>query len=176
MLDTHQRRWRWDHAPKTCLVAPCVPREIKGTRPWSGHQNLSARAKWCCSSRPRRSVDKKCLTRTSVVRDRMTLLECIAFLRMTLAEWIAFLNYEAGVDDEVVAFAVAIGAGDAEAEVRGFEDEGEFGEFSAALGGEFALAGSLRGGLFLDGLCLDGLCLDGLCSDRLCSDKIGARR
>src|ERR1700722_18857597 len=56
------------------MVGPCVPREIKGTRPWSGHQNLSARAKWCCSSRPRRSVDKKCLTRTSVVRDRMTRL------------------------------------------------------------------------------------------------------
>src|ERR1700722_12616843 len=128
------------------MVGPCVPREIKGTRPWSGHQNLSARAKWCCSSRPRRSVDKKCLARTSVVRDRMTLLECIAFLRMTLAERIAFLHYEAGVDEEVVAFAVARGAGDAEAEVRGLEVKQMVGGFSAALGVLFALAGSLRGG------------------------------
>jgi hypothetical protein len=58
----------------------------------------------------------------------------------------------AGVEDDVVAFAVAVGAGDAETEVRGFEDESEFGEFSAALGGEFALAGSLRDGLFGDRL------------------------
>jgi hypothetical protein len=58
----------------------------------------------------------------------------------------------AGVEDDVVAFAVAVGAGDAETEVRGFEDESEFGEFSAALGVEFALAGSLRDGLFGDRL------------------------
>jgi len=48
----------------------------------------------------------------------------------------------ATIEDDVVAFAVAVGAGDAEAEIGGFQDEGEFGEFSAALGGEFALAGS----------------------------------
>ena len=90
----------------------------------------------------------------------------LAALRMTLLEWIAFLDYEAGVDDEVVAFAVAVGTGDAETEVRGFEDESEFGEFSAALGGEFALAGSLRDGLFGDRLI----------SDRLFLDKLGARR
>jgi hypothetical protein len=107
---------------------------------------------------------------------RMTLLECIAFLRMTLVEWIAFLDYEAGVDNEVVAFAVAVRAGDAEAEIRGFEDEGEFGEFSAALGGEFALAGSLRDRLFGGGLLLYRLSLDWLCSDNLCLGKLGARR
>ena len=50
----------------------------------------------------------------------------------------------AGVENDVVAFAVAVGAGDAEAEVGRFEDEGEFGKFSAALGVEFALLGSLR--------------------------------
>jgi hypothetical protein len=47
-----------------------------------------------------------------------------------------------GVEDEVVAFAVAVGLGDAEAHGGGFVGEGEFGEFAAALGGEFALAGS----------------------------------
>ena len=50
-----------------------------------------------------------------------------------------------GVDDEIVAFAVAVGFGDGEAEGGGFEGEGEFGEFSAALGGEFAVKG--RGGV-----------------------------
>ena len=60
--------------------------------------------------------------------------------RRAEAPWVA------GVEDGVVALAVAEGAGDAEAEAGGFEDEGEFGEFSAALGGELALARSLRGG------------------------------
>jgi hypothetical protein len=45
------------------------------------------------------------------------------------------------VNDGVVALTVAEGPGDAEAELRGFEGEGEFGEFSAAFSGEFALAG-----------------------------------
>ena len=72
----------------------------------------------------------------------------------------------AGIEDYVVAFAVAVGAGGAEAEVGGFEDEGEFGEFSAALGVDFALAGSLG----------DRLLLGGLGSDRLLSDKLRARR
>ncbi len=44
----------------------------------------------------------------------------------------------AGVDDGIIAFAVAEGAGDAESEARGFEGEGEFGEFSTTLGGKFA--------------------------------------
>ncbi len=56
----------------------------------------------------------------------------------------------AGVEDGVVALAVAVGAGNAEAEVGGFEDEGKFGKFSTALGGEFSLAGGLRGWLFED--------------------------
>jgi len=47
----------------------------------------------------------------------------------------------AGIEDDVVTFAVAVGLGDAEAEAGGFEGEGEFGEFSATLGGEFVLAG-----------------------------------
>jgi hypothetical protein len=63
----------------------------------------------------------------------------------------------AGVEDDVVAFAVAAGAGDAETEVRGFEDESEFGEFSAAFSGEFALAGSLRDGLLPGRLLSDRL-------------------
>ena len=46
-----------------------------------------------------------------------------------------------GVEDEVVAFAVSPGTGDAEAEAGGLEGEGEFGKFSAAFGGEFALEG-----------------------------------
>jgi len=50
----------------------------------------------------------------------------------------------AGVDDGIVAFAVAEGPGDSEAEAGGFEGEGEFGEFSAALGVELALAGRVR--------------------------------
>jgi hypothetical protein len=48
-----------------------------------------------------------------------------------------FANF-ARVDDGVVTFAVSVGLGDAEAEGGGFEGEGEFGEFSAALGVEFA--------------------------------------
>ncbi len=59
----------------------------------------------------------------------------------------------AGVEDNVVAFAVAVGAGYTEAEVGGFEDEGQFGEFSATLSVEFALAWSL--GRFPCGLLLD---------------------
>jgi len=46
-----------------------------------------------------------------------------------------------GVKDEVVAFAVAVGFGDAKAHGGGFVGEGEFGEFASALGGEFTLAG-----------------------------------
>jgi hypothetical protein len=52
-----------------------------------------------------------------------------------------------GVDDEVVAFAVTVGLGDGESECGGFEGEGEFGEFSAALGGEFALECGWRYGV-----------------------------
>jgi hypothetical protein len=63
----------------------------------------------------------------------------------------------AGVEDYVVAFAVAEGAGDAEAEVGGFEGEGEFGEFSATLGGEFVLTRGLSGPLLLDRILLNGL-------------------
>jgi len=51
-----------------------------------------------------------------------------------------------GVDDEVVAFAVAVGFGDSEAEAGGFEDECQFGEFSATLGGGFLLVGGLWAG------------------------------
>ena len=56
-----------------------------------------------------------------------------------------------GVDDGVVAFAVAERAGDSEAEAGGFEGEGEFGKLSATLGVELALTGGeefrrVRGG------------------------------
>jgi hypothetical protein len=47
-------------------------------------------------------------------------------------------------EDEVEAFAVAVGLGDSKAFGGGFVGEGKFGEFSAALGVELALAGSLR--------------------------------
>jgi hypothetical protein len=30
----------WEHVPNRWMAGPCVPCEIKGTRPWSGHQNL----------------------------------------------------------------------------------------------------------------------------------------
>ena len=63
----------------------------------------------------------------------------------------------AGVEDYIVAFAVSVGAGDAEAEVGGFEGEGEFGEFSAALGGEFVLARGLGGRLYFDRILLNRL-------------------
>jgi hypothetical protein len=43
-----------------------------------------------------------------------------------------------GVEDDVVAFAVAVGASDAEAVAGGGESEGEFGDLSAAFSGEFA--------------------------------------
>jgi len=43
----------------------------------------------------------------------------------------------AGVEDEVVAFAVAVGLADGEAHAGGDELEDEFGEFSATLGGAF---------------------------------------
>jgi len=47
-----------------------------------------------------------------------------------------------GVEDDVVAFAVAEGFGDAEAVAGGGEGEGEFGDLATAFGGEFALEGS----------------------------------
>jgi hypothetical protein len=47
----------------------------------------------------------------------------------------------AGVEDEVVAFAVSVGLGDGEAEADGFEDEGEFGELSATFSGEVVAGG-----------------------------------
>jgi len=65
----------WEHEPKRWREGPCVPREIKGTRPWSGRQNpfcqsemaqLTALPEKCCT---------KCLTRVGVVRDRMTMLD-----------------------------------------------------------------------------------------------------
>ena len=49
-----------------------------------------------------------------------------------------------GFDDEVVALAVAVGLGHVETLGGGLVNEGQFGKFSSALGGEFALAGSLR--------------------------------
>ena len=69
---------------------------------------------------------------------------------MFISEWQCFVGADeiqvcAGVEDEVVAFAVTVGLGDGEAEAGGFESEGEFGEFSAAFGGEFAAVGGWRG-------------------------------
>ena len=53
----------------------------------------------------------------------------------------------AGVEDEIVAVAVAVGLGDGEAEAGGLEEEGEFGEFSAALGGALGSDTGAAGGL-----------------------------
>lgn len=52
----------------------------------------------------------------------------------------------ASFEDEVVAFAVAVWLGDGESEAGSFESEGEFGEFSAALGVEF-VGGERVGGV-----------------------------
>jgi hypothetical protein len=51
-----------------------------------------------------------------------------------------------GVEDDVVAFAVAEGLGDAEAVAGGGEGKGEFGDFSAAFGGESSRANGVRSG------------------------------
>jgi hypothetical protein len=90
----------------------------------------------------------------------------------------------AGVEDYVVTFAVSVGLGDAEAEVVGLEGEGEFGEFSAAFGDEFAVeglggrgCGGLGSGrLFSGWLGWDRLYWDRLCWDRLYWDRLWARR
>jgi hypothetical protein len=85
----------------------------------------------------------------------------------------------AGVEDYVVTFAVSVGLGDAEAEVVGLEGEGEFGEFSAALGDEFAvegLGGRGCGGLGSGRLFSGRLGWGGLCWDRLYWDRLWARR
>ena len=47
------------------------------------------------------------------------------------------LGYIAGVEDEVVALAVSVGFGDAEAKPGGNEKEDEFGELAATLGVAF---------------------------------------
>ncbi len=52
-----------------------------------------------------------------------------------------FVGEVAGVEDEVVAFAVAVGFGDAEAKAGGDEEEDEFGELAAALGVAFPAEG-----------------------------------
>ncbi len=84
----------------------------------------------------------------------------------------------ASVDDGVVAFAVTEGLGDSESEAGGFESEGEFGELSATLGGEFALAGGVDGGL--GGIRMPGarsrMLPDGLLRSRLLPDRLWARR
>jgi hypothetical protein len=53
------------------------------------------------------------------------------------------------VDDEIVAFAVAVGLGDGEAKSGGLVAEGEFGELSAAFGVELVKAGAGEGRLRL---------------------------
>src|SRR5271163_3376524 len=62
------------------------------------------------------------------------------------------------IQDDVVTFAVTVGAGDAEAAAGGGQGEGQFGDFSAAFGGLFALEWSLRAGsLVRDGASGQGL-------------------
>jgi len=53
-------------------VGPCVPREIKGTRPWSGRQNLFRQSEMALLFAPPEKCCQNCLTRTGVVRDSMT--------------------------------------------------------------------------------------------------------
>src|SRR5260370_37015908 len=54
------------------MVGPCVPREIKGTRPWSGRPNLFRQSEMALLFAPPEKCCQNCLTRTGVVRDRMT--------------------------------------------------------------------------------------------------------
>jgi len=56
-----------------------------------------------------------------------------------------------GVDDEVVAFAVAEGRGQAESQGSGFQDKGHFSELAASLGSGLALVGGFLIGCGLDG-------------------------
>ena len=76
--------------------------------------------------------------------DTTLLVGCLNGRAGGLAEVFAFER--AGVDDDVVTLAIAEGLGDGEAETGGFESEGQFGELSAALGHEFALAGAKERG------------------------------
>jgi hypothetical protein len=99
----------------------------------------------------------------------------------------------AGVEDHVVAFAVAVGAGDTETAAGGLQDELEFGELSETLGVEFALAGggclwavwtgTLRTARWVEQRFRAGVQFEwvrllpaGLCRDRLFRDKLWARR
>jgi hypothetical protein len=97
----------------------------------------------------------------------------------------------AGVEDHVIAFAVAVGAGDTETAAAGLQDELEFGELSETLSVEFALAGggrlwAVRTGTlprwvaqpFRAGVQLEWMRLlpAGFCRDRLFRDKLWARR
>ena len=64
----------------------------------------------------------------------------------------------ARIEDDIVTFTVTERLGDSEAESGGFQGEGEFGKFSAALGDEFALIGGKDRGLLLghrSGRCQD---------------------
>ena len=46
-----------------------------------------------------------------------------------------------GIEDQVVAFAIAVGAGDSEVAAGGGQGEDQFGDFSGPFGGFFALEG-----------------------------------
>ena len=87
---------------------------------------------------------------------------------LTRAAWVR--EQFAGIDDGVVAFAVAEGLGDAQAAAGGFVGEGEFGEFSAALGVDFALAWGDKE--FFAGRAS----WDGDCVGRPLLDRVRARR
>ena len=92
----------------------------------------------------------------------------------------------AGIEDYVVAFAVAVGAGDTEAEVGSLQDKLEFGKFSATLGVDFADTGALQERLCWERLSPSGLSrgspfrdrvpTDRLVSDKLLSDRLRVRR
>jgi hypothetical protein len=102
----------------------------------------------------------------------------------------------AGVEDHVIAFAVAVGAGDTETAAGGLQDELELGELSETLGVEFALAGGgylwavwtgtlprrveqpFRAGVQFECMRLlpAKFCRDRLFRDKLFRDKLWARR
>ena len=67
----------------------------------------------------------------------------VMILGIVILAIVILTNMILTIEDDVVAVAVAEGFGDAEAVAGGGECEGEFGDFAAAFGGEFAVEWSL---------------------------------
>ncbi len=67
----------------------------------------------------------------------------VMILGIVILAIVILTNMILTIEDDVVAVAVAEGFGDAEAAAGGGECEGEFGDFAAAFGGEFAVESSV---------------------------------